>query len=62
MLVSNKKYDLTVYGASGFTGQLICEYLSIHKDTVNLSWAIAARNKSKLEDKMIAIQVKNGKN
>ena len=52
MLVSNKKYDLVIYGASGFTGQLICEYLSTHKDTSSLSWAIAGRNKSKLEEKL----------
>jgi len=47
--VNNKKYDLVVYGASGFTGQLICEYLSAHKDAVDLNWAIAGRNTEKLE-------------
>ena len=47
--MSNKKYDLTVYGASGFTGQLICEYLSTHEDALNLNWAIAGRDGSKLE-------------
>ena len=47
--MSNKKYDLVVYGASGFTGQLISEYLSTHKDTANLSWAIAGRDTAKLE-------------
>ena len=49
MLVNNKKYDLVVYGASGFTGQLICEYLSTHEDGLNLNWAIAGRDGSKLE-------------
>ena len=44
-----KKYDLIVYGASGFTGQLICKYLSSHKDILNLNWAIAGRDLSKLE-------------
>jgi len=47
--VNNKKYDLVVYGASGFTGQLICEYLSTHKDALDLNWAIAGRNAEKLE-------------
>jgi len=47
--VNNKKYDLVVYGASGFTGQLICEYLSTHKDAIDLNWAIAGRNITKLE-------------
>ena len=49
MLVNNKKYDLVVYGASGFTGQLICKYLSTHKDAADLNWAISGRNTSKLE-------------
>ena len=44
-----KQYDLVVFGASGFTGQLICEYLSEHNDIKNINWAIAGRNKSKLE-------------
>jgi short subunit dehydrogenase-like uncharacterized protein len=44
-----KKYDLIVYGASGFTGQLICKYLSSHKDILNLNWAIAGRDLAKLE-------------
>ena len=47
--VNNKKYDLVVYGATGFTGQLICEYLSTHKDAIDLNWAIAGRDTAKLE-------------
>ena len=33
-----KQYDLVVFGASGFTGQLICEYLSGHSDIKNINW------------------------
>ena len=47
--MKNKKYDLVIYGASGFTGQLICEYLSTHKNALNLNWAIAGRNLPKLQ-------------
>ena len=47
--MNNKKYDFIIFGASGFTGQLICEYLSVHKDAQNLNWAIAGRNTAKLE-------------
>ena len=47
--MNNKKYDLVVYGATGFTGQLICEYLSTHKDAIDLNWAIAGRDTAKLE-------------
>ena len=42
------KYNIVVYGATGFTGQLICKYLSNSPEAKNLSWAIAGRNKNKL--------------
>ena len=28
-----KKYDLVIFGATGFTGKLICDYLLNHKET-----------------------------
>ena len=59
--MNNKKYDLIVYGASGFTGQLICEYLSNHKDIANLNWAIAGRNTSKLESISMQFSTENKK-
>ena len=46
----NKKYDLIVFGATGFTGSLICEYLSNHKDIKNINWAISGRNKEALRN------------
>ncbi len=45
----NKTYDIIVYGATGFTGQLICEYLNNHQDAKNIKWGIAGRNQQKLE-------------
>ena len=44
-----KKYDLIIHGATGFTGQLICEYLYNHNDSKLIKWAISGRNISKLE-------------
>ena len=44
----SKKYDIIVFGATGFTGSLICEYLSSHKENSRIKWAIAGRNKNKL--------------
>ena len=42
----DKKYEIIVYGATGFTGQICCKYLrDNYKDLV---WAIAGRNKEKL--------------
>jgi len=44
----NKKYDIIVYGATGFTGQLICEYLDKHKDIDKINWAASGRDIDKL--------------
>lgn len=41
-----QKYDVVVYGASGFTGRLVAEYIqATHPD---LSWAMAGRSPAKL--------------
>jgi len=47
--VVEKEYDLIIHGATGFTGQLICEYLYNHNDSKLIKWAISGRNISKLE-------------
>src|ERR1700720_2151680 len=46
---SSKKLDIVVYGASGFTGQLVAEYLASRyaKDS-DLKWAMAGRSLEKL--------------
>ena len=44
-----KKYDLVVFGATGFTGSLVCEYLFHNNDSKKINWAISGRNKKKLE-------------
>jgi short subunit dehydrogenase-like uncharacterized protein len=48
---SNKrKYEIVVWGASGFTGKLVAEYLHGKYGTEgDLRWAIAGRNREKLE-------------
>lgn len=45
----SKKFDIVVYGASGFTGQLVAEYLALRyaKDS-DLKWAMAGRSLDKL--------------
>ncbi|MDB4839598.1 saccharopine dehydrogenase NADP-binding domain-containing protein [Amylibacter sp.] len=46
-VMTERPFDIVLYGASGFTGQLVAEYLaSAHTD---LQWAIAGRNQQKLE-------------
>ena len=45
----SSKFDIIVYGATGFTGQLVAEYLAAHyKDDGNLKWAMAGRSREKL--------------
>ena len=44
-----KKYDIIVHGATGFTGGLICDYLSAHLDVKSIKWAISGRNNKKIE-------------
>ena len=47
--MSSSKFDIVVYGATGFTGQLIAEYLAAHyKGDADLKWAMAGRSKDKL--------------
>lgn len=49
MATSNKrKYDIVLFGATGFTGQLTAQYLAAHGGE-RLNWALAGRNPTKLE-------------
>ena len=43
-----RPYDVVVLGATGFTGELTAAYLAEHAPA-DLRWAIAGRNRSKLE-------------
>jgi saccharopine dehydrogenase (NAD+, L-glutamate forming) len=45
---STKKYDIVLFGATGFTGQLIAEYLDKNADKEHIRWCIAGRNEDKL--------------
>ncbi|MEA2830517.1 MAG: hypothetical protein QOF22_1265 [Bradyrhizobium sp.] len=45
----SSKFDIVVYGATGFTGQLVAEYLaSQYTGPTDLKWAMAGRNLDKL--------------
>ena len=35
-----KKYDIIIFGATGFTGKLICDYLLNHKESKKLNIAL----------------------
>jgi short subunit dehydrogenase-like uncharacterized protein len=45
----SSKFDIIVYGATGFTGQLVAEYLATqYRGDGNLKWAMAGRSLEKL--------------
>ena len=49
-MTSAKQFDIVVYGATGFTGQLVAEYLAAHyKNDSGLKWAMAGRSLDKLK-------------
>lgn len=45
---ANKKFDLIVFGATSFVGQIVCKYLLDECNEPELSWAMAARSEAKL--------------
>ena len=47
--MSNRSYDVVLYGASGFVGKQTVEYFARHTSPGQLRWAIAGRNREKLE-------------
>ena len=54
--MSFKKFDVVVYGATGFTGQLVAEYLAArYSDGDKIKWAMAGRSAAKLANARDAI-------
>ena len=49
--MNNRKFDIVVMGATGFTGKLVVEYLLDNYGVKNeqFSWAIAGRSSKKLQ-------------
>jgi short subunit dehydrogenase-like uncharacterized protein len=48
---SDRRYDVVVFGATSFVGQILCRYLARRHGTAGeLRWAIAGRSASKLDD------------
>ena len=46
-----KRFDLVVFGATGFTGRLVAEYLNRTRGAGGrLAWALAGRNLDKLAE------------
>lgn len=45
----SKEFDVIIYGASGFTGRLVAEYLQRQYGAGGVKWAMAGRDTAKLE-------------
>jgi len=45
---TGRQYDIVVFGASGYTGRLVAEYLNEQYGDAALSWAMAGRSLDKL--------------
>jgi short subunit dehydrogenase-like uncharacterized protein len=46
---SSRKYDVIIFGATGFSGKLIVKYMLKSADK-KVRWAVAARAQNKLDD------------
>src|SRR3569832_845142 len=54
--MGSAKFDIVIYGATGFTGQLVAEYLAAsYKNDKQLKWAMAGRSLDKLKSVRDAI-------
>ncbi|MGC6401015.1 saccharopine dehydrogenase family protein [Sphingomonas sp. FW199] len=51
----SREFDIIVYGATGFTGQLVAEYLVQHQGDGPIRWAMAGRSLTKLQEVRSAI-------
>lgn len=47
--MSERPYDVVLYGASGFVGKQTVQYFAKYVSSEQLRWAIAGRNRQKLE-------------
>lgn len=47
--MSDRSYDVVLYGASGFVGKQTVQYFAHHTFPEQVRWAIAGRNRQKLE-------------
>ncbi len=46
----NKEFDMIVYGATSFVGQILCRYLVYEHTEPNFTWVMAARSETKLQE------------
>ena len=65
--LAGQRYDLVVFGATGYTGQFVVEEVARTAEQeksqgkVPLSWAIAGRSEKKLQDVLATAKKETGK-
>jgi short subunit dehydrogenase-like uncharacterized protein len=57
--LDDRPFDIVLFGATGFTGRLVAEYFASHAQPNGVRWAIAGRNKEKLEAQRRDLAQKN---
>lgn len=55
---TQREYDLILLGATGYTGKLTAQYI-FKSLPLDLKWAIAGRNKQKLEELVQSLEEQN---
>ena len=59
LVPTQREFDVIIFGATGFTGRLACEYM--HSNYKHVAWAVAARNASKAKQHLADIGADNVK-
>ncbi|KAJ0409222.1 hypothetical protein P43SY_006719 [Pythium insidiosum] len=59
-MISDKPFDIVIFGASGFTGQLVTRYFLTEPETARgrLRWAVAGRDHQKLRQLLQSLKTK----
>ena len=47
--MAENRYDLVIFGATGFTGQYVAEEVARIVEDEKITWAVAGRNLNKLK-------------
>lgn len=60
MSLADNKVDVIIFGATGFTGKCVVQEFIKFNENNKFTWAVAGRNRSKLEDLLTWVSVKTG--
>lgn len=53
--MSEQEFEIVIYGATSFVGQILCHYLTEEYQDPDLKWAMAGRSKSKLNQVRLSL-------